>query len=149
MSRFPRIKRTYFLTHFFGKLLVCGMYCPLLSNLPLIFRPLNYVLKLSTVAQTVTAGIFMAAIVTVHRYAVDCAWVTVSWTWTSALIACGHVVAKKQKRITSVTIFCTRHWPPTTCKINFVERRLAWYTFKCIVPSSKTLQLLLFGHPSL
>ena len=54
------------------------MHCPLLSNLPLVFDPLNYVEKLSAVAQNVTAGIFMAAIPVVRRYAVDCAWVTVS-----------------------------------------------------------------------
>jgi len=41
----------------------------------------------------------MAAIPAVHRHAVDCAWVTLSWTWTSALIAYAHVLAKKQKCI--------------------------------------------------
>jgi len=51
------------------------MRCLLLSNL-LVFRPLNYVLKLSTVTQKVTVGIFMAVIPVVYRYAVDCVCVS-------------------------------------------------------------------------
>jgi len=59
--------------------------------------------------QSVTAGIFMAAISVVRDYAVDCAWVTVCKAWTSALIDCAHVVAKKQKRIYFVTVLFTPH----------------------------------------
>jgi len=54
------------------------MHCLLLSNLPLVFRPLNYVQNLSTVAHSITAGIFMVEIPVVHHYAADCAWATVS-----------------------------------------------------------------------
>jgi len=39
----PPLHRTYFSTHIFEKLLVCGMHYQFLSNLPLVSRPLNYV----------------------------------------------------------------------------------------------------------
>ena len=39
----PLAKKNILLTHFFEKLLVCGMHYPCLLNLPLVFRPFNYV----------------------------------------------------------------------------------------------------------
>jgi len=52
----------------------------MLSNPPVVFRPLNYVLKLSPVVQSVTARTFMVATPVIHRYAADGAWVTESYT---------------------------------------------------------------------
>ena len=46
MSRFLWLKRTHFLTHFFEKLLVCGMHYQFLSNLPLVFS--SFTLRLET-----------------------------------------------------------------------------------------------------
>jgi len=40
------------------------------------------------VAQSVTVGTFMVATPAIHRYAVDCAWVTVSKTWIKRNLSC-------------------------------------------------------------
>jgi len=61
------------------------------NPLPVVFkssaslRPLKYAWKVSTVVQTATAGMFMAAIPMVHCYTLDWVWDTVFWTWTRAL----------------------------------------------------------------
>jgi len=88
-------------------------------------------LKLFVVAQNETAGICMRVIPWVDHYAVDCAWVTVSfvltrWQWN------------RRASTSQLTLqLCIPRWSPIVCKIYFEERR------------RRTLQGLLFGHPSL
>jgi len=75
----PLAKKNILFNSFFQKkVLVCGMHYQFLSNLPLVFHPLNYVKTLSTEGPSITVGTFMIATHAIHHYAVDCAWVTVS-----------------------------------------------------------------------
>ena len=155
MSRFLFLERTCILIHFFGKLLVYGMRCLLLSNFLnflRVFSSWNCVLNLFTVHKNVTVGAFMAVIpdsISLRcRLRLGHSFLNLN-KHTYRLRSCGASETEEQLLLSCTLHSAFRIDPLQSVELILLKEGLQDLLLSVMCDHAGLLQILLFGNLSL